>query len=260
MNGQQIFRKVVFLDTMTLHFIRLCLEYAKNNDLQYSKDEQAISELSSRFDKVPGKRLKESLKQGLETVTLLSNNDVQIEYAPVSELEMLTGIAKGDALIKAAKEGGVPSRMWSRFPENEIRERITPAELEAIKDRIYGLDSMLEESGVVVAPSDSKRTNEVNDLAKCIVSLIYMGEIDSIIYASALTAGADYLVTADGYLRETVNLVRNSDDDRYKGISETLKKFICDVTLEKSSVIELPKAFTVTHEGKLKGIDGATFP
>ena len=259
MNRQHKFQKVVFLDTMTLHYIRLCLEYAKDNNLPYPKDRQAASNLGSCFDKVPEKRLKESLKQGLETITLLSNNDVQIEYAPVSELEMLTGIAKGDALIKAAKEG-VPSRMWSRFPENEIRERITTAELEAIKDRIDGLDSMLEESGVVVTSSDSKRTNDVNDLAKCIVSLIYMGEMDSIIYASALIAGADYLVTADSYLKKTVNLVHDSADGRYKGIRQTLKKFISDLTLEESSVVELPRAFTVTHNGKLKGIGEATFP
>ena len=258
MNEEQTFRKVVFLDTMTLHFMRLCLEYAKDNALQFPTDDPSISNLKNRFcSSVPEKPLKEALQRGLETVVRLSTNDVQIEYAPVSEIEMLTGIAEGEARVNAAKEG-VPHRMWSRFSQKQIRDRITAKGLAAIKARIDGFHSMLEESGVTVIRSDGKRTSDVIELAKGIVGLVYMGEIDSIIYASAVAAGADYLVTADRYLRETVNRVRESNDQRYKEIRRQLNKLISDVLLEKRGGFGLPQAFTVTYKGRLKGV--SSFP
>ena len=257
MKEEQIFQKVAFLDTMTLHHIRLCLESAKTDNLQFSTDEKTVSILKNHFDRVPEKPLKESLLKGLETIILLSKSDVQIEYASVSELEMITGIAEGKARIKVAQEG-IPHRMWSKFPEREIRDRIAAEDLAAIKDRIAALDSMIEESGITVTQSDNKRTNEVIELAKGISGLIYMGEIDSIIYASAVAAGADYLVTADRYLRETVNRVRESNDQRYKEIRRQLNKLISDVLLEKRGGFGLPQAFTVTYKGRLKGV--SSFP
>ena len=257
MKEEQTFRKVVFLDTMTLHYTRLCLEYAEKNDLQFPTDEQAISKLKDHFRSVREKPLKESLQKGLETIILLSTDDVQIEYAPVSELEILTGIAEGEARIKVAQDG-IPHRMWSKFSQREIRDRITAGDLATIKVRIDALGLMLEESGVTVTRSDSKRTNEVIELAKGIVGLIYMGEIDSIIYASAVAAGADYLVTADGYLRETVNNIYDSKNQQYEEIRRKLSELVSEVILETSGEFDLPRAFTVTHKGNLKGV--SSFP
>lgn len=257
MKEGQNFRKVVFLDTMTLHHIRLCLEYAKKNELQFPKNEQAVSKLRNHLGSISEKPLKESLQKGLETIIRLSTYDVQIEYAPVSELEMLTGIAEGEVRINIAKEG-IPHRMWSKFSEKEIRDRITAEDLAAIKVRIDSLDSMLEESGVRVTRSDSKRTNEVIDLAKGIVGLIYMDEIDSIIYASAVVAEADYLVTADSYLRETVNDICDPKNQRYEKIRQNLSELIKKVMLKTSNEFDLPQAVTVTHNGNLKGV--SSFP
>lgn len=257
MKEGQIFRKVVFLDTMTLHCIRLCLEHAKKDGLQFPTDKQAVSRLKNHFGNVQEKPLKESLQKGLETIIRLSTDDIQIEYAPVSELEMLTGIAEGKARINMAKEG-VPHRMWSRFSEKEVRDWITAEDLATIKAHMDELGSMLEESGVTVIRSDSKRTNEAIELAKGIVGLIYMDEIDSIIYASAVAAGADYLATADNYLRETVNNIHAPKDQRYKGIRKKLGELVSKVILETSVKFDLPRAFTVTHNGKLKGV--SSFP
>ena len=257
MKEEQSFRKVVFLDTMTLHHTRLCLEYAKENGLQFPKDEEGVAKLKNHFGNVQEKPLKESLQRGLETVIRLSTDDVQIEYAPVSELEMLTGIAEGKARINMAKEG-IPHRMWSRFSEEELRDRITAEDLAAIKAQIDALESILEESGVTVTRSDSKRTNEVIELAKGIVGLIYMDEIDSIIYASAVVAEADYLVTADRYLRETVNNIHDPKDQRYEGIRRKLGNLVGEVIFETSGEFDLPRAFTVTHNGQLKGV--SSFP
>ncbi|MYA40232.1 MAG: hypothetical protein F4Z31_00330 [Gemmatimonadetes bacterium] len=258
MKEKQSFRKVVFLDTMTLHHMRLCLEYAKDNSLQFPTDEPSISNLKNSFCcGVQEKSLRESLQTGLETIVKLSTDDVQIEYAPISEIEMLTGIAEGQARVSAAKEG-IPHRMWSKYSQKQIRDRTTVEGLAAIKARIDGLPSMLEESNVRVIRSDGKRTSDVIELAKGMVGLVYIDEIDSIVYASAVVAGADFLVTADGYLRETVNRVRESNDQRYKEIRRQLNKLISEVLLAKSGQLELPQAFTITYRGQLKGV--SSFP
>ena len=87
-----------------------------------------------------------------------------------------------------------------------------------------------------------------------------MEEIDSIIYASAVAAGADYLITADGYLKETANNIRNSPDQRYEEIRRQFNDLIGEVILETSGEFALPHAFTVTHTGKLSGLSSPTFP
>lgn len=258
MKEEYPFQKVVFLDTMTLHYIRLCLESAKKDGLEFPTDEQTVSILKNHFGKVSEKLLKESLLQGLETIVLLAR-DVQVEYAPVSEIEILTGITEGEARVKMAQEG-IPHRIWSNFLPKEIRDRIAIEDLAAIKDRIDGLDSMLEESGVTITRSDSDRTNEVIELAKGIVGLIYMGEIDSIIYASAVAAGANYLITADSYLIETVNYIRDSKEQRYEEIRQKLNELISEVILKTEIEIKLPQAFTVTHTGRRKGLSSPSFP
>ena len=253
MTKQQSFQKVVFLDTMTLHYIRLCLEYAKCRELRFPVDAQAVSILKEHICSVSEIPLRDSLQQGLETIVRLATEDVQIEYAAISELEMLHGIGEGTYRIKVAQEG-IPHRMWSRFSQKEVRDRITTDELGKIKGRIDALGSMIENSGVFVMRSASRRTAEVLELAKGIAGLIFMAEIDSVIYASALAAGADFLVTADAYFRETVNNIYNSTDQRYHDIRRKLKKLISEVILETECEFQLPRAFTVTNGGKLKGV------
>ena len=110
--------------------------------------------------------------------------------------------------MSAANEG-LPDRIWSRFPEEEIRERVDSTDLEEIKDKIDNLTSMLEESGVAVTIGQSSQTREFIELAKGINGLVYLEAMDSIIYASAIVAQADYLFTTDGYLKTTVNFIHN---------------------------------------------------
>lgn len=203
MNDSHSLQKVAFLDTNTLHYIGIYLEYAKENDLYPWGLKEAAKKNMNDLSDVD---LKKSLKRGIETIDFLSTQDVQVQYAPVSELELLTGRAKGKAILSAAKEG-VSDRMWSRFREEEIRERVGPTDLTDIKDRVDGLTSMLEESGIAVKTSRSDQASDVLELAKDINGLVYMEAMDSIIYANALVIQAAYLLTSDGYLKRRVHLL-----------------------------------------------------
>ena len=266
MNDRNALQKLAFLDTNTLHYIGIYLEYAKENDLfprgakDTAKEKEAAAENVNNLAEVD---LKKSLKRGLETVYFLSTQDVQVEYAPVSELELLTGKTKGKAIMSAAKEG-VPDRMWSRFREDEIRERVAPTDLADIKYKVDGLTSMLEESGVAVKTSRSDQTSEVLELAKGINGLVYMEAMDSIIYASAIIAQADYLFTADEYLKKTVNYIHGPCGNlHYEEIRRKLQQLVSQIILGNADDVELPRAHTVTADGTIKpnllvsGVDGS---
>ena len=253
MTNQQSFRTVVFIDTMTLHYMRLCLEHARCRELGFPVNDQAVSILKESICSVGEKTLRDSLQRGLETIVLFATKDVQIEYAAISELELLHGISEGTYRLKVAQEG-VPYRIWSGFSQKEVRDRITTDELVIITGRIDALLSMIEDSGVLVTRSGSGRTSEVLELAKGIAGLIFMAEIDSVIYASALAAGADFLVTADEFFRETVNNICVSNDQRYHDIRLKLRELIGAVLLETKCDFQLPRAFTVTKGGKLRGV------
>ena len=255
MDSQQNLQRIAFLDTNILHYIGIYLEYAKGNDLFPWSPEKSTAEkenAAARVDNLEEAGLKRGLKQGLETIAFLSAQEVQVQYAPVSELELLNGRAKGRAILSAAKEG-VPDRMWSRLGEEEIRKRVDISELTTVKDGINGLTSLLEESGIAVRTNDRDRTRDVLELAKGINGLIYIEVMDSIIYASALVAKADYLFTADKYLRETVNYICDPNDIApYEEIREKLRQLVGDITLGTADEVELPSAHMITADGNVK--------
>ena len=254
MNDRRAFQKIAFLDTNTLHYIRIYLEYAKKKDLfpWGIEDEAAEKDAAIKnVNDIEEINLRKSLKRGLETVYWLSAQDLQVQYAPVSELELLTARTRGRAILSAAKEG-VPDRIWSRFQEKEIRERVGPTELMEIKDKVDKLTSMLEEARVAVKANHSGQTSDALELAKDINGLVYMEAMDSVIYANALVAQAKYLFTADGYLKETVNYIHNPcGKPRYEEIRRQLQKLICQIILGNPDDVELPSAHTVTANGTL---------
>ena len=252
MSDPQALQKVAFLDTNTLHYIGIYLEYAKDNDLFPLGSRKSVEEKNNAEAKVANlgeADLKKGLLRGLKILNVLLSQNVQVQYAPVSELELLTGRARGKALISAAKEE-VPDRMWSHvLREEEIHERVGITDLEEVKSRVDRLTSMLEESGIVVKTNDRDQTRDVLELAKGINGLIYMEAMDSIIYASALVAQANYLYTADRYLKGTVNRICRPDGRApYEEIREKLRKLVGAITLETADEVNC-RVLTIIANG-----------
>ncbi len=248
MKKTQFFRKVAFLDTNTLHYIEIYLEYAKKDDL-YPQDLKTKEAAIAKVNNLSEANLQKSLKKGLETIDFLLKQDVQVQYAPISELELLTGRAKGKAILSAAKEG-VSDRTWSRFREKEIRDRVGPTDLAAIKDRIDGLTSVLGKLGIAVKTSRSDQASDVLELAKDINGLVYMDAMDSIICANALVVQADYILTSDEYFKNTINHIRG--EPHYEGIKQQLREIVGRIILGNADDVELPSAHTVTDRGSIK--------
>ena len=174
-----------------------------------------------------------------------------MEYATFSELELLSGRARGKAIMSLAEEG-VPERMWSRISEEEIRERISLDDMAEIKKEIDRLTLLLEESGVAVRTYGGERTRDILELTKSINGLVYMEVMDSLIYANAILARSDYLVTSDTYFKATVNLIHDAKGERYEEINNRLKCLVSQFTLETTDEVELPSAHSMTADGHWK--------
>ena len=235
---------VVFLDTNALHFIHLYLARAEGEGLYpFGAGEYTIAKAREHLGNVRDNNLKEGLAQGLDIVAGLAGPevDVRVEYSPVSELELMVGRAKGRAIVNAAKEG-VPDRMWTRFHDEwEISARLTTADLSDVRTTVEGLGSPLERAGIPATVSDPDRTRDVLDLAKEVAGLVYLGLADSVIYASALVAGADYLITTDKYFRKTVNRIRTGQEP-HDEIRQKLRDLVGQIAFTDPDNIALPEA------------------
>jgi len=252
MTEPQDLQKVAFLDTNSLHYIGLCLIYAKEKELfpfgregmPGTKDE-AIEEVENSSETEEFKR---RIKQGLQAVDSFSTQDILVEYAPVSEIELLNGRVRGKAVLSMAEEG-VPERMWSHINEKEIRERTSIADLTDVRNRIDELTALFQASGIGVRTYDMGRSRDALELTKGISGLVFMELIDSLIYASAILARSDYVITSDGFFKSTVNLIHGAQDTRYETINSRLKNLACQLTLEPEESVELPTAHSMKVTG-----------
>lgn len=199
-----------------------------------------MTRASGALDGVAEHNLADALEKGLATVAMVATDELSVQYAAVSELELLTGRAKGRAILSAAEEG-LPARMWSRFSEDEIARRVGIGELTDIKVAIDDLAGILGEARIAVVQGGLGRTAEVLGLARGINGLVYVEAMDSIIYASALLSQADYLYTADGYLRRTINRIANPEPtSHYLQIKQQLRHLVGDLMLTPSDQVVLP--------------------
>ena len=234
-------RQVVFLDTNALHYMHLYLTHAYKEDLYpFCPNDGAADEARQHLRTVASGSLRGSLSKGLEAIVDLSRTDSQVEYSPVSELELIAGRARGRAIEKTAREG-IPDRMWTRFHGEEISARLNTEDLVEIGTKIASLSTMLDEAGVQATVSDPDRISDVFDLAKRIGGLVYVGFADSVIYASALVAGADYLITFDDYLGKTVNRIRTGPPP-YDDIKKRLRTVVGEILLADVASVTLPEA------------------
>ena len=199
-------RKVVFLDTNVLHFVGLYLSRAKERGLfPFGGDETAAEE---HVKSMTGADLAKSLGKGLRVVRSLRRDNPRVEYSTASELELLAGRAKGKAIEKAAAEG-VPDRMWSRLGEKDIAERLRASDFTQIAGGVDRFSGMFQDAGIDATVSSADHGRDVLAIAKEVMGLVYLSVIDSVIYAEAIAAQADHIVSADDYLRKTVHRVKN---------------------------------------------------
>lgn len=235
--------KIAFLDTNVLHFMDLYLRYAKEERI-FPFDGDPAAAKKHLNTTIKDTSLKFSLKKGLNAIEYLSRTNCRVEYSSASELELMAGRARGTAIKNAAAEG-IPDRMWTRFSENEISDRLIATDLTAIGDTVKGFRTLLHEARIDVAVGETDRTCDVLELAKDVMGLAYMSPVDSVIYAAALMAEADQMVSEDKYLRKTVNRLKKESMAKRQ-----LESLMATIFLRKPRSITLPDAMRIPRGGR----------
>ena len=114
-------RKVVYLDTNSLHYLDLFLQFIRAEGLTVEDVESG--ELATQLEQVEEVGYRTSLQKGCRIISFVLQEDEQVEFSQVSNIELLCGRVRGAVIENAAKQG-IPDRMWSRIGEHEIRGRV----------------------------------------------------------------------------------------------------------------------------------------
>ena len=231
-------QRVAFLDTNVLHYISLYLTRAEDRGLFPLGG--ALESARRHLRSVQEGKLREHLGKGLNLIDHLLVEGCKVEYSPASEIELLVGRARGRAIEKAAREG-IPDRIWGKFSEEDINDRLEEADLTHIRSAVANIGGKLDAAGIDATAIDERRTNDALELARSIVGCIYIGVVDSVIYANALITQADHLVSDDGYFSATINRLR-SGNKRFREIGERVVARVAELSLANADDVTLPDA------------------
>ena len=231
MSKQSSRRKVVFLDTNTLHYLVLFIRFTC--DKGFSVNDIDSDGLRCLIDQEGEARYKRNLQKGHKLISFVLHEDAQIEYSHFSVVERLCGRIRGAAIIRLAKEGA-PERMLSWIKEEDIRELSEP-DLPDIRKGVNDLASVLTGWNIIFAARKSAGRIDVLRLAMDIVGLVYMNAADSIVYAEAIAAQPDFLVTEDDYLYQTVKRIHTPNEhNSFQKIRHELQLLIGDYELPRA--------------------------
>ena len=245
---------VAIVDTMTLHYVGLWLDFADQRGLPSFSVSDTVAgspEVTRALQSIEqdGGHAANSLKKGFHTLSYLIRHQIQMEYCPVSTVELLSGKIRGQAILNASKEG-ISEQMWSRFRQEDVRRWTSNEELERIDSSVAGIFSKLDDLSLGISRTSPGQADAVMRMAEKVAGLVYVSTIDCVIYASALVAAADYIVTSDSYFRKLVNNIREpSGNERYLNARSKLTSFIKGENDEISLEIDLPKAFGLEADG-----------
>lgn len=232
---------VAFLDTTALHCIGIYLNFCRKERMDPCPPNDNRTSMNERLAAMRDQDLEKSIRSGVTTIDWLRSKDLQVEYSVVSELELVSGRVHGIALLNAAREG-IPDRMWTRFSEDDVQRRVDGQTLRDIADEVGELASQLDELGISKLRAYAG-ARDVWDLSRKLAGLVYLSPNDNLIYSGALYVEADYLITADNYLRRMVNKVHNSNKAHFREVRDQVRAKVGDALLTAATDVSLPSAF-----------------
>lgn len=220
--------RLAFLDTMVLHYLQLYMAEVPEHVMYptgcvvgsgeptYGSEGDRDAAIAKTREHIIGRasdgdrEFWNSVDKGLSVVSFLMGSDgtrpYVVEYAMVSELELMSGKVRGAAVMKYAREG-VPQRMWGRLRDEGIARRVGLVDRRRIWSEVEGMRNGLDDLGLGVADRSGSGVGDAMELAKGLVQAVHLSTVDAIVYASALVARADCLITNDEYLHEVVESV-----------------------------------------------------
>ncbi|HEV2396594.1 MAG TPA: hypothetical protein VGS27_06620 [Candidatus Sulfotelmatobacter sp.] len=241
---------LIFLDSNNLHWARLYIDFAEQQNLPPF----ALADLPSADDTLKqhftGRTLKDYIK-GRKIVTYLrqrcSDDAAQVEFSPITSLEITCGLLRGNAIREAAGEG-VTHRMWGKIDELEILERLQANAYQEVHQHTSDVEPQFDKVGITLREISSDRLQEAWSLSRSILRYVYLEVGDALVVSSALLAEAEELLTGDRYVRDVVNRIQNADGlvepdkSYYKPVQTAVKNAVAAIIGVAPEDIRLPRA------------------
>src|SRR5262249_41901687 len=119
------------------------------------------------------------------------------------------GLLRGQAVLSAANEG-IPERYWNRMGASEVLGRLQLPDYNRIEKDTQDIETLFRSAGITLNRTQPGRLQEVWTLSCAILAVLFLEPGDCMIYASALLAGADIILTTDTAFRDIINTVQNA--------------------------------------------------
>lgn len=234
-----------------MHYARLYLAFAREHDLQpggmntANPEDEIKKHIKSKTSEgfINGHRAVERLRKECASGS-------RVEYSPINHLEMVCGLLRGQSILAAAAEG-IPDRIWSRFDEEQISARLDWETYEKVQRDTSDLEGQFKVAEIDISEMDPTRMRDVWALSRTLLGVAFLQVGDCLVYASALLAEADELLSGDGHVRYVVNGIENpaayssSDPDKQAYFEEARNRVIKRVSelIEiDASQVHLPKS------------------
>ena len=239
---------VIVMDTNVLHSVRLYLPYAEGRRrYPYNGVEWGVTRtyVERTVDEVG---LRRALVAGGQVLQFMMNNKIELVRCAAVEVEFIRLDTLTKALRKAVSRSRVRDRWFNGFEGDQVNKWVDAQDRTSIVEALEKLFDELETLDIQVSDYGSTVASDVAALARGIMTVVYMDPMDSVVYASALDAGATHLMTRDGAFREVVNRLKNpGSSEAEKLCSEELAALVTHFTGREVGHGEFPVSQSIAR-------------
>lgn len=248
--GNEILLKTIFLDSNALSRLSIYIEFCDTLKLNPSDASIDLGEGSSFWKKVGYPRrifaLEQAIKDGQKLFLYLkekSEKGVEVISSQVCKFELLHLLAERSVDSNLTK-AGIPYRLRTKRVSRLFLSGIQGYDYGGIIQYLENFKGLLSNEGIEckILEDHDGVFKDIYKIAGVISRHILLGTTDIYVYASAILAESDELITYDRELRNVSKNLKESEDEFWKRIRGKLLKDLKE-TLPRfmdSSKIVLP--------------------
>lgn len=238
---------VVFVDTNAVHYARLLLAFAGehgldpfNHPFERFRVQLSRSNVRTPTEYSHGYWLVRYLRQRCD-------DGGRLYYSRITTLELRYSSLRATALLRAAT-ARVPHRWYSRLEERDIRLHLGTDGYAEVFSEYDEVEQRFADASISIDPAEFDV--DVWCMAETILQNVFLDVQDALVYASAVMAQSSELITADGYLGETVAYTENPGGaaaglgELFAAVRDAVMARYCELTGTTAPVPILPVRMT----------------
>jgi hypothetical protein len=232
------YRKTVFLDSNYIIylslFFKLCITVGHQPDDSTILGSKALAKCGVEKSKLEMGRLEDG-KKLFDYLTAEVQRGSEIVTSRFCELEFLHLLLERQAdenLLKA----GVPFRLRTRKHGLLYLKSLEPEDYAKVSSEYEQLKDKLSEYGIEmkILEKVAEYQQKIIETAKIVIGSIMIEAPDAFVYAAAVVAEADELLTTDETLKLIANKLRNPDEEGWRSIASSFMHRLSEQNISTS--------------------------